>query len=199
MKKICGCFALLSFAFLVNIAEAKESSLKNALLGLEQVPIAYGTNNFKLNGADIVIVRSRLPSEVAGDGDVYTVIYKQEERWNLVQYQNRQFNTIAWAHTEEDIVSAAVFFTERKTNGNNLEALYLLKAGREVGESVPDAGTTTFELYKVQENNGFNFMEFQKTSSLKTEKKYCNIELALKLELDVSLPNGRLADTGCGE
>ena len=165
---------------------------------MKEVPIAYGINNFRLNGTDILIIRAELPSEVAGHGDIYTVMYKQEEKWNLVQYPNHTFNTSAWPHTEEDAVSTAAFFATEKT-GNGLEMLYLLRINRAFEDSIADRGIATFELHKVQKNNELGFFEFQKIDHLKTEIKYGNIDCALKDELGISLSYKASSNSRCVE
>ena len=196
MKKILICFVFLSFAFLNGVAHAKETGLKKTLSGLEKIPIAYGVNHFRLDGTDIIIVRAELPSEVAGYGDIYTVIYNRKEKWELVQYPNHAFDTGTWPRTEEDAVSTAFFITTGKT-GNNLKTLYLLKAKRAFKDSAADPGVATFELYSVQENGDFGFFEIQKIDTFKTEKKYGNIDCALKEELGVSLTEKSFVDSRC--
>jgi len=188
---------ILILVFINYSVLAEENTLRKSMSNLKVLPIEYGVNNFTLARPDnfesanvnIIITRSELPSIAAGDGDIYTIMYKQEgNKWNLVQYKNHKFNIITWPHTEEDAVSTIRFFVPKQTNSNNLEALYLLKAARGFKKSIVEAGIATFEIYKVSKNKDFGFMEFNKLETIKTKEKYCNIELALNKELGVAIP-----------
>ncbi len=167
-----------------NIAYA-EINLKN----LELLSIDYGVNELQISDQKIVITRAILPNEVAGQGDVYTVMSKQKNNsWELVQYPDRNFTTSTWSHTGNDAVSTVIFFTSKDS-----KELYLLKAERAYESSIPSSGIATFNLYKIEENKDFNFMEFKNIDTLTTKTKYCNVKLALNKELGIALPNDYIA------
>lgn len=142
-------------------------------------------------------MRAELPSEVAGYGDVYTVLYQREGKWFLVQYPNHTFNAIAWPHTEEDAISAIGFFTDQNESFEYPGAFYLLSVYKAFEKSVPKAGVITFELYKLQKNADFDFIEFHEIGTLKTGKKYSNVDCAIESELGLSSLNGNDVNSAC--
>ena len=196
MKKTLGYFVLLFLIFACSSANSETSSLREVIPNLKVLPIEYGAKNFKLDNLDIIITRANLPSEVAGYGDVYMVMYRQDGTWNLVQYPDHSYGTTAWPYTDEKPVSTVRFFTKLDGAGHK-ETLYLLKAYRALGKSIPEPSIATFKLYKVQKNKDFGFIEFVLAGSMKTQKKYCNIDLALNEALELPLPEAYVAGDNC--
>lgn len=185
MKKLSKYIILVFFAFLPGTAIAEQGNLQKILSGLKEIPIQYGLNHFKADKEEITVIRAELPSESAGIGDVYVVFYQSGRKWNLVQYPNHTFSSVAWPHGKEDAISAVHFFSEKKTKDHNLESLYLLTASRKTEKSLYKPNVVTFDLYNLKKNNDFDFIEFQKVNSTETEKKYCNVDFAFKTELGI--------------
>jgi len=185
MARFFSCFILLVSLFVTSTVFAGQLEIKRQISFLQPVKLEYGVNKFRLGNPNIIITKAKLPSEVAGYGDVYSVMYWQNDEWQLVQFNDHKFNIITWPHTEEDAVSNIHFFS--LSTGNNLEELYLLKADREIEETIPSASHANIELYKIEESKDFEYMQFTLIDKFKTKEKYCNIGKALNKELSIVL------------
>jgi len=194
MKIFTSCLVLLACIFISSITYAGQLEIKEQISHLQPLKLEYGVNKFKLGDPNIIITRAKLPSEVAGFGDVYSIMYWQNYEWQIVQFNDHNFNIITWPHTKEDAVSTIHFFS--LNTGNNLEELYLLKADREMEETIPSASHANIELYKVEENKDFGYLQFTLIDKFRTEDKYCNINEALNKSLNIALPENYL---GCSK
>ncbi|MBV8061865.1 MAG: hypothetical protein JO126_06830 [Alphaproteobacteria bacterium] len=195
-------FARLTFFFflLLIAVPARAETLRYMVGDLDVLPLHYGTNDLHISGDDLLIVRGVFETGTAWGGDVYTVLIKNGDAWEMVRYEKNGWSgvlTKTQPHTFEDSIVTVRFMVPKGTSkSGNVSSLYVLKAARPylqnaAGKTDPEARETpaNFTLYVLQRDKDFGIPYLHEVARARSKNKYCNADWAVWRELGVTLPD----------
>lgn len=190
----------LFFFILLGTLPVQAETLRDMVNGLDVLPLHYGTNNLQINDDDLLIVRGKFETGTAWGGDVYTVLIKKNDTWEMARYEKDSWSSVlteTQPHTSEDSIVTVRFMVPKDSVGSdNISALYVLKTSRpymqnNAGKVDVEARQTpaTFTLYVLQHDKDFSIPYLHKVVQAKSTKKYCNADWAAWRELGIALPD----------
>jgi hypothetical protein len=182
--------ALMLLVFSVNCANAE--TLHKKVSNLQLIPLNYGTNNLHVTNKNILIIKGRLETGNAWAQDNYIVMSQQQNKWQIVQYNQGKDNIIIRAipHTGEDSISTVYFMKPKSDdNTNKISELYLLQVSRKYKESPVEFVPAELSLSILNHtNDDMGVLYFHNIQTISSKTKYCNADSAAYHELQIPLP-----------
>jgi hypothetical protein len=179
---------------------ARAETLQEQVDKLEVLSLPYGPTQLKVNNEDVLIVRGRFENGNAWGGDIYTVLVRQGNVWQIARHEEAALSgvlTETRPHTDEDSIESIRFMVPKGAEkSGNLPALYLLDASRNYmtntsGVVDPNVLETrvTFTLDIMQREKDFGIVYLHELIKTSTKKNYCNVDWALNKELRIAFPD----------
>ena len=188
------------FLSIILISPAHAGNLKTTTDDLEVLPLEYGTNNFHINGHDVLIVKGKFKTPgTAWGGDIYTVLQREDDVWQTARREKGGWNSVlakTVPHTYEDSISTVRFLIPKKRNmSEDSPSLYMLEASRRYlddkqDETVPSRKSyATFTLSVLHQDEEFGVLYLHELIKTKSAAEYCNVDWAVWKEIGIMPPD----------
>jgi hypothetical protein len=181
---------ILFFIFSTATAPAWAEDLAQQISQLKPLPVKYGAAELNVAGRKILITRAEYRNDGPWGGDVYSVMVKDGESWQLARHseenklQSAVFQSLP--HTYEDSLTSIRFMMPKTGN----PVLYVLESKRKFQTPPTNPSTTSFTLYVLENTpDDFNILYFRKIGTKDSKRPHCNADWAAFKELGVPLPN----------
>jgi len=201
------------------VSSAKAKPITRDLSDSVQIDLVHGINqiaDFDGKGHAAQIVYAWRENMNAHGYSVYSVLMLRPETkndWNLVTFETHdrsrkngtQIDSITDAPFDGEQAVASVRFLKVERNGRSVPMAITARRDLSSAESYVDAVPVEFSLYLLAENGdavpGWPYYYFDRTDHFRSDRRYCNSDMALAQELRLPLPQGYegpKTKDGCG-